>query len=248
MRRVSQKIKNPNAKGSGFTVGIIALIAIVVVVIGAVIWMGRNQPAEGLPNDDVNFSMTFKDGVVRFAADNTDDSTPVATVYEDFSCGYCAQMATGGHDDELAALNNGDLIVEYRTMNFLDRDQRGPSTKALAVMNRIAESGDAKLYWNYHTMLMNEQQDAVRWDDDEFADRAEQLGAPGDVVDAIRGGLDLDAAHAAGKANNDALVAALNADGPSSPHVIVDGEDIVQNLQSGQLGQWVQAALEKGRS
>ena len=33
---MSQKIKNPNEKGSGFIVGIIALIAIVAVVIGVV--------------------------------------------------------------------------------------------------------------------------------------------------------------------------------------------------------------------
>ena len=53
---MSQKIKNPNEKVSCFVVGIIALIAIVAVVIVVVLYMGRNQPIEGLPDEDVSFS------------------------------------------------------------------------------------------------------------------------------------------------------------------------------------------------
>lgn len=247
MTGVSQKIKNPNQKSSGFIVGIIALIAIVVVVIGAVVWMGRSQADSDLPNDDVNFALYKEGDVIRLASEGVDRNTPVATVYEDLSCGYCAQMATEGHNDELEALNNGDLIVEYRTMNFLDRDTPGHSTRALAVLDRIADTGDAKLFWNYHTMLMNEQQQAARWDDGEFADRADRMGADSDVVEDIRNGLDLDAAFASGNAANDALVDALG-DGPSSPHVIVDGKDILPGLGQGNLGQWVRGAIEAGNA
>ena len=42
-------------------------------------------------------------------------------------------MAQGGHADQLQALNDGELVVEYHTLNFLDRGNAGHSTKALAV-------------------------------------------------------------------------------------------------------------------
>ena len=70
---MSQKIKNPNEKGSGFIVGIIALIAIVAVVIGVVLYMGRNQPIEGLPDEDVSFSVQADGNIVRLASDEAGD-------------------------------------------------------------------------------------------------------------------------------------------------------------------------------
>ena len=87
---MSQKIKNPNEKGSGFVVGIIALIAIVAVVIGVVLYMGRNQPIEGLPDEDVSFSVQADGNIVRLASDEAGDDAVVAEVYEDYSCPYCA--------------------------------------------------------------------------------------------------------------------------------------------------------------
>ena len=62
---MSQKIKNPQEKGNGFLIGIIAVIAVVVVVIGAVVYIGRNQPIGDLPNDEVNFAVSVENNVVR---------------------------------------------------------------------------------------------------------------------------------------------------------------------------------------
>ncbi|WP_448851384.1 DsbA family protein [Corynebacterium sp. 335C] len=234
-----KKIKNPNEKSSGFVVGIIALVAIIAVVIGVVLWMGRNQPIEGLPDEDVAFGIEVEDDVIRLAAEGADGT--VAEVYEDYSCHYCADMALGGHSDQLAALNAGDLIVEYRTLNFLDGGREGHSTRALAVMNRIAETGDARLYWNFHTLLMDQQQKAAGWEWEDFASHLESMGAEGDVVDEVRGGLPLDGAKAVGDASATRLMETLNQDSPSSPHVIVDGKDVLQNAAS--LGDWVKAAV-----
>lgn len=242
---MSQKIKNPNEKGSGFIVGIIALIAIVAVVIGVVLYMGRNQPIEGLPDEDVSFSVQADGNIVRLAADDAGDDAVIAEVYEDYSCSYCAEMAQGGHADQLQALNDGELVVEYHTLNFLDRGNAGHSTKALAVMQRIAESGDAKLFWNFHALLMEDIQAASRWDDEQFAERLEAMDAPSEVVDDVRNGLDLDAAAEVGTANGEKLNGIIGS--ISSPHVIVDGEDVTPK-ENGTLGDWVKAALEAGKA
>lgn len=243
---MSQKIKNPNEKGSGFVVGIIALIAIVAVVIGVVLYMGRNQPVEGMPDEDVSFSVSVEGDAIRLASDSAAPDAVVAEVYEDFSCHFCAEMSQGGHDDELKALDEGSLVVEYRPLNFLDRgNPDGHSTRALAVAHRVAETGDARLFWNFHTLLMSDLQEAYTWSDDDFADRLKDLGAPSDLVSDVREGLGSESAVKIGKANGERLEGIIGS--VSSPHVIVDGKDVLDGIQQGGLGEWVSAALEAGK-
>lgn len=242
---MSQKIKNPNEKGSGFVVGIIALIAIVAVVIGVVLYMGRNQPIEGLPDQDVSFSVQADGDVVRLASDEAGDDAVVAEVYEDYSCSFCAEMSKGGHEDQLKALNDGELVVEYHPLNFLDRQNVGHSTTALAVMHRIAESGDARLFWNFHTLLMDDIQDAAKWDNEQYAERLAMMDAPSDVVDDVRNGLDTDAAMDTGTTNGEKLNGIIGS--ISSPHVVVDGQDVTPK-ENGTLGDWVKVALEAGKA
>ena len=251
---MSQKIKNPNEKGSGFIVGIIALIAIVAVVIGVVLYMGRNQPIEGLPDEDVSFSVEADGNVVRLASDEAGDDAVVAEVYEDYSCSYCAEMAQGGHADQLEALNNGDLVVEYRMLNFLDGTEPGSpkvkqarhSTKTLAVAYEIAKRGDARLFWNFHTLLMRDQQEAAKWDAVQIADVVKGMGGDDELVSAIRDELDTSEAKAVAEENYLELEKTLGK--VSSPHVIVDGKDILENAQAGGLGDWVNLALEAGKA
>lgn len=237
---MSQKIKNPNERSNGFIVGIVALIAVVAVVVGVVVYMGRNQPIEGLPNEDVNFNVALDGDIIRLSSANAKDAK-TATVYEDYSCHYCADMATGGHADELQALNDGKLVVEHRTLNFLDRGQVGHSSQAYAVMRLIAKSGDAKLFWNLHTLLMQDQQNAASWSNDELADRVEQMGAPSDLVKQIREGVSTDEAVASATANGKVLEGKIGS--ISSPHVLVGDKDVLENAQQGGLGEWVKLAL-----
>ena len=216
-------------------------------VIGVVLYMGRNQPIEGLPDEDVSFSVEADGNVVRLASDEAGDDAVVAEVYEDYSCPYCAEMANGGHADQLEALNNGELVVEYHPLNFLDRENiEGHSTKTLALMKRVAETGDARLYWNVHTLMLEDIQSAAKWDDEQLAERLEMMGAPSDLVDDVRNGaLDRDAANAIGTANGEKLSGVTGS--VSSPHVIVDGEEVTPK-KAGTLGDWVKVALEAGKA
>ena len=65
------------------------------------------------------------------------------------------------------------------------------------------------------------------------------------VVDDVRNGLDLDAAAEVGTANGEKLNGIIGS--ISSPHVIVDGEDVTPK-ENGTLGDWVKAALEAGKA
>ena len=250
---MSQKIKNPNEKGSGFVVGIIALIAIVAVVIGVVLYMGRNQPIEGLPDEDVSFSVQADGNIVRLASDEAGDDAVVAEVYEDYSCPYCAEMSTGGHEDQLEALNNGDLVVEYRVLNFLDGTEPGSpkvkeagySTKTLAVAYEIAKRGDARLFWNFHTLLMRDQQEVKTWDSSQIAEAVKGMGGDDELVSAIRDELDTTEAKAVAEKNYLLLEKTLGK--VSTPRVIVDGEEVTPK-EAGTLGDWVKVALEAGKA
>lgn len=245
---MSQKIKNPNDKGNGFVVGLVALIAVIAVVVGAVVYMGRNQPLEGLPNEDVKFNVALDGDVIRLSADNAKDAK-TATVYEDYSCHYCADMANGGHADELKALNDGKLIVEHRTLNFLDNrsklpptEVQGHSTQTYAIARMIAKSGDAKVFWNFHTMMMKDQQTSVTWKAEELAKRLQQLGASSEIVDEVRNGIDLKDAQLSADANGKFLEGKIGS--ISSPHVFVGDKDVLKEASQGGLGEWVKLALK----
>nr|WP_255549447.1 thioredoxin domain-containing protein [Corynebacterium sp. TAE3-ERU12] len=224
----------------------IALVAIVAAVIAAVFYFGQKESSEDLPGDEVNFTVSADNGVITLAKDGAEDAT-TAAVYEDFSCHYCAEMSVGGHADELAALNNGDMVVEYRLLNFLDGGAEGHSTRALAVMNRIAETGDAHLFWNFHTLLMRDQQGAASWDFADYADQIDKMGGDDELVDDVKDGLDMKAAATIGKANGENLKKTLDTDSVTSPHVVVDGKDILLNAPNGGLGEWVKLVLDAGK-
>lgn len=242
---MSQKIQNPNQKGNGFIIGLVALVAVVVVVIGAVVFIGRSQPIKGVPDEDVNFSVALDGDVIRLGQLDAKDAK-TATVFEDFSCHYCADMSGGGHADELKALSDGKMIVEQRILNFLDgqrvEDRDGHSTRTYAIARMIAQSGNAKAYWNFHNMMMEQQQTAINWDNNDFADRLDQLGVDGDIVEKVRAGVDLAEAQASATKNANDLEKRLGS--VSSPHVFVDGKDVLDNIAAnGGLGEWVKQVL-----
>lgn len=238
---MSQKIKNPQEKGNGFLIGIIAVIAVVVVVIGAVVYIGRNQPIGDLPNDEVNFAVSVENNVVRLARDDAGNA-PVAEVYEDVNCPYCAQLALEGSEDELAALNDGTLVVEHHgiILPSLDQATDGFSTRGLAALRDIAKAGEAKVYWNFHNMIMENQQQAYRWDNDELADRVEALGGSTELVAQIRAGVDEEGATAA--ATDNATKLERKSGQVSTPQVFVGDEDITSQV-NGRLGDWVKVIL-----
>lgn len=241
----STKVSNPNAKGgSGFIWAVVAVIAIAAVVIGYIVLSGQGKKTEHLADRetiDVAFTSDFSDNAVTLKADNAKPDAAEVDLYEDFSCSYCAMLAENTDADMQAAIEAGDVVVNVRTLNFLDRGNiDGHSTRAAAAVLAIAEAGETDVYWNYRAALMEEQEDIYnKWSNDDFANAAKHVGASDAVVDKIRSGENVDAANSLATANADKLNEETGS--VSSPRVIRDGEDVVG--EKGDINQWLKILL-----
>ena len=146
-----------------------------------------------------------------------------------------------GSAEVQAAIEAGDVVVNVRTLNFLDRGNiDGHSTRAAAAVLAVAEAGETDVYWNYRAVLMEEQEDIYnKWSNDDFANAAKHVGASDAVVDKIRSGENVDAANSLATANADKLNEETGS--VSSPRVIRDGEDVVG--EKGDINQWLKILL-----
>ena len=240
----STKVSNPNAKGgSGFLWAILAVVVIAAVVIGYIVISGQGKKTDHLAEREyvnVGFEGDFSDNAMTLRAEDAGADAEVVDLYEDYSCPYCSTLALETDEQMKNAVEAGDLVVNIRTLNFLDRGNTdGHSTKAAAAIAAVAESGDTDLYWNYRSALMEEQEDIFnQWSNDDFADAAKAIGAGDDVVEAIRSGAHQEDAVAMTTANAEKLQAETGE--VSSPRVVQDGQDV----QVDDINQWIDAVLQ----
>ncbi|MGV0429993.1 DsbA family protein [Corynebacterium tuberculostearicum] len=237
------KVSDPNAKGgNGFIWGVGVLLVIIAVVIGYIVWNGK-QSDDGI--EDVNMTMEYSDGAITLKGENATDDTPEVDLYEDYSCPHCAELAAATDGDMKQAIEDGKLIVHVRTLNFLDgkdiEGQDGYSTKAAAAMSELAKSGDVKTYWNLRDFLMQNQQSvANKWETGDIADQAKELGAEDDVVESMKD-VDIKQGNKVAKTNYDKLDKETGS--VSSPRIIKDGKDVPseKDQKAGKnLGDWVE--------
>lgn len=237
------KVSDPNAKGgNGFIWGVGVLLVIIAVVIGYIVWNGK-QSDDGI--EDVNMTMEYTDGAITLKGENATDDTPEVDLYEDYSCPHCAELAQATDGKMKQAIEDGKLVVHVRTLNFLDgkdiENQEGYSTKAAAAMSELAKSGDVKTYWNLRDFLMQNQQSvANKWETGDIADQAKELGAEDDVVDSIKD-VDIKQGNKVAKTNYDKLDKETGS--VSSPRIVKDGKDVPSEAdqKAGKnLGDWVE--------
>lgn len=190
---MSQKIKAPNQKSSGFLWGIVAIVVIAVVVIAVVVITNRKDSGStDITAEDVNFSVSYDNGTITLKNDDVEEGAPVADVFEDYACPHCADLVEVDHADMKKALDDGTMTVNLETVNILDSNSNGGITPGAATMGgavqmAIAESGNAKAFWAIHDHVFLNQSDVYRnWDYGDYADAAEKLGVDKEVVDAIR--------------------------------------------------------------
>ncbi|MER0070892.1 thioredoxin domain-containing protein [Corynebacterium sp. KPL2850] len=237
------KVSDPNAKsGNGFIWGVGVLLVIIAVVIGYIVWNGKQADEV----QDVSMSMDFKDNAITLKSDAANDDTPEVDLYEDFSCPHCADLAKSTDEEMKQAIEDGELVVHVRTLNFLDkvRDENndGYSTKAAAALSELAKSGDVKTYWSLRDyMMQNQQSVATQWEIEDIADQAKELGAEDDVVDSIKN-VDIEQGNKVGKANSDKLK--KETDSVSSPRVVQNGKDIPDKDSGQSLNDWVDVATK----
>lgn len=239
----STRVTDPNAKGgSAFIWAIVAVIVVAAVVIGYIVLTGQGKKTEHLAdrsNIDVAFESDLSDSAVTIAAANPAPDAPEVDLYEDYSCPYCATLAGNTDEQMQEAVEAGELIVNIRTLNFLDRGNiDGHSTRAAAAVLAVAEAGETDVYWNFRTVLMEDQEDIYnKWSNDDFADAAQALGASDGVVETIRSGDFISEATTLTTANADKLEAETGS--VSSPRVTQDGKDV----EVEDINQWLDVVL-----
>lgn len=239
---MSQKIKAPDSKGgSGFVWVIVAILAIAAVVIGFVVVKnsGDDKVAEEMPQTDVNFTVERKDNSVVLASKDVKKDAPVVEIFEDFSCPHCGDLTKADHEDTLKALDDGDVIVHFNFLNFLDGNAPGSSTRGAAVALALADTGNAKAFWNMHSHAMMEQTEVARnWEYEDFANAASAYDVDQSVLDSIRDGSVQESAMPIVEGNKKELEKRLGS--VSSPIIFVDGKEYkVKAGPDGQPKSWV---------
>lgn len=149
------------------------------------------------------------------------DAPKEIVIYEDFLCPFCGQLEQTVGDQLDAAVEAGEVNVEYRPLPFLERisDYSPEAANAFAVV--LDESGPdvAKAF---HDLLFDNQpaESGPFPDDDQLVEWAVEAGAE---EDAVRPGIEDMAFEGWVEAAGDA---ASQAGVNSTPTVLVDGETV----------------------
>lgn len=223
-------------KSSSFLWVIVAVLAIAAIVIGLVVWQSNGKRTADLAERaTINYTgeMEYNDGVVTLKAADVAEGAPEVSLYEDFSCSHCADLAVATDTQMLDEIQKGNLIVNIHPLNFLDKGADGHSTRALAGLLPLAQAGDTNAYLNLRQLLFEDQQSVYnQWGPEKFAESAAAFGASDEALNEIKKG-DVAEANAVAQANADELNELTGS--VSSPRVLRDGKD----LEIQDLHQWV---------
>lgn len=228
----TRKVQNPNQKGgSAFTWALLAVVAIALLVIGIIVYNGRNQQDEALQQyavdtSGINIEWSEGDDVIHLTGKDATQDAKAADYFEDFSCSHCADLHIASDEAMMDKLQAGEIKVDLRPMTALDRGTEGHSTRALAAELALVANGDYDAAFSLRNYLFRDQAAAykAKMDNAAFADKAAVFGASGQAQQDIRDGKYLDTAKKMGEDNqklqNDTT-------GESwTPRVLVDGKDV----------------------
>lgn len=182
---MSGKVRNPNETSKGFLWAILALIVIAAAVIGYVVVSGQQTEATKYAEREkttVAFELADKDGAFQLKSANAKKDAAQVDLYEDFSCHYCADLAEATDADMKKAIEAGNVVVNVRSMRFLDNGQNGHSTAAGAAVYTVAKLDTPAVYWDYREVLMKDQADLYGKNTAELAQIAADLGASAETL------------------------------------------------------------------
>lgn len=240
---MSTKVKNPNQKSSGFIWAVLIIVVLAAVLIGYLVVNG-NKSKEDIATDRVNeavaFETTYEDNGIILKAANAKADAKSVELYEDFSCPHCADLAVQTDADMKTALENGDITVTIRSLNFLDREAIGNSTMAGTAAYAVAKNESPEVYWNFRKLLMEDQEKIYtsNWEDADFANAAKSVGASEETVKTITNGTLTEEYIELATKNSDKLEKETGS--VSSPRVIIDGTEI----KGADIFDWVNQATK----
>lgn len=186
--------KNPTSRPKPwvFILSIVAAVLIIAVIVAVVI-NGSPSKTDHIAQDKeiikTQLKSEVKDGVVTLTSDKTGKKAKEVTLYEDFSCSYCAKLAQATDDNMKKAIEDGDLVVHIAGLNFLDRVKAGHSTKSLAAALEAAQE-DADQYWTLRSFLLENIEDVHDTWDTTLPESLQNMGIDSEVIDAAKNNAD----------------------------------------------------------
>ena len=148
-----------------------------------------------------------------------EDAPKEIVVYEDFLCPFCGELELTVRDQLDAAVEAGEVSVEYRPLGFLERisDYSPESANAFAV---VVDAAGPEVAKEFHDLLFDNQpsEEGPFPSTDDLVDLAVEAGA---TEDDVRPGIEDMAFEGWVDAANDA---ASQEGVNSTPSVFVDGE------------------------
>lgn len=225
-RKATKALDSSSNKGMLITVAV--LVAVAALVLGGVVWFAQKDKAA----NPVTFGETADPqieitdtGVVAVG----EKDAPVVQIWEDYMCPACGSFEGQYGEQIAAAVEAGDVRVEYHTMNFLDRQSGSGeySTRALAAIQCVAAKDSLSTFFDVKNAFFAEQPAEGGGDRSasELADAAGAAGASSDSVECIgnvetNGGMD----KAKDTADNSQQSIREVTDRASTPTIAHDGE------------------------
>lgn len=224
----TRKVENPNKKGNtAFIWAIVAVVAIALLVIGMIVFNGRDERSKAAQEGMVDMSginVEWVDGEDKIKLTGANPDAPLGDLFEDYACVHCAELHQATDAQMIEALKAGDINVELRPMVVQDRGAVGHSTTSLAAVLALISHGDIDAAFTMRDYLFANQQQAFNTvDKDSLADMARDWGASKEAQDDIRGEAFVEVAQ---KISNDNLEYQQNETGDAwTPRVLINGKD-----------------------
>lgn len=241
----TRAVANPNSSGSkGFWWALAALLLIGALVIGLIVYNGRGAQADRVAENSESVEgveMDFSDNTITLKPAEG-EAEKAASIFEDFSCSYCAKLSKETDAEMLENIRAGKLEIDIHPLVFQDGYEEtytpGHATTSLAATLALAEHGELQAYWNLRKVLMEQQQQVYNSvDANDLADMARDFGASKEAIEDIRNEKFKEMALEVGDANAQYLIDETGQ--LSSPRVLVDGKDV----ESNPLSNWMDDLL-----
>ncbi|MBB3035711.1 DsbA family protein [Hoyosella altamirensis] len=211
-----------------YILGAIAVVIAAIAVVGMVLWQQRtSEPV------DEGYG-TVREAPVAIADDGVivlgfPDAPRSIAIFEDHMCEGCQSFERLFGQHIARVIDEGEISVEYNTMNFLDPASGSGtySTRAAAAAECVAETGNGAAFSGFHAALYEAKpRSGEDRTNEELADVAREAGADDAAVDCIATGAREDAA----REHADLARAAMEAaGGQGTPTVVADGEIVDWN-------------------
>ncbi|UFN45977.1 DsbA family protein [Nocardioides okcheonensis] len=164
-----------------------AVVAAVVVIVGGLTWWQSTRDTTGEAADVVPSVAAGAEadgtpgeidgyGIVIGQA----DAPTTVTIYEDLQCPACANLEAQLGEPLAAAVDAGDVRLDYRMISFLDRASTNEySSRALNAALAVLDTAGVDAFRAFHDDLYANQPEegGPGFEDDELIDRAVAAGA-----------------------------------------------------------------------